>query len=117
MKVGLGFYPSMAFNPEEYDNIFGSLTVKGQNMSMALQPTFLSLFSDVWSRSMYISVNVFQNDKDVHPLLRKIADEQWFPKSSQKTVPGVVSAFIAIMDNVDPTVHTKICDYILDINK
>jgi len=56
-------------------------------------------------------------EEDVtHPLLKKIKEEMWFPSSSPATLAAVVSAFIAVLEQVGNSVHTQICDYIVEIN-
>ncbi len=50
-------------------------------------------------------------------LLKCIAQESFFPGKLKTTVPGVVGALTVIMDNVDVVDHSKICDYIIDIQK
>lgn len=58
-----------------------------------------------------------EEEEECHWLLEQITKEQWFPRNTPKTVPNIVSSFMEFMGNVDDAVHTKICDYIVQIHK
>ena len=77
-------------------------------------PLTLNPFSG--SSSLFLMF-VQEDEDDCHPLLKQITSEQWFPKNSPQTVDNVVNCFAAFMGNVDDSVHTAICSYIVQIHR
>ena len=60
---------------------------------------------------------ITEETESIHPLLQKIKDEPWFPRSTPPTLPAVIGTFMAILDNVSNEVHSEICNYIVELNE
>ena len=74
----------------------------------------------IWCDMIFITLTLQQDEEESegpHALLREITEERWFPKNVPATVPGVISAFVAILDNVGFPIHKQICVYTVQIHR
>ena len=58
---------------------------------------------------------------DMHPIVKEITNQGWFPKKYKKSrfrnVAGIVAAFRDVMDKVTHPVHLQMCGYVTRIAK